>query len=193
MSLEALIGAVAAGDHAAYDRLYGHAARLVHSVARRTVRDAVRAQEVAQETLLLIWTEAERFDMDRGTARGWITTLTHRRAVDAVRHDQASTQREQLYPWTDGGAGDPVADAVVLRLEHAEIRRCLDSLTALQRQAVLLAYYEGRSYAEIAQETGGSVSAVKTRVRDAMIRLRRCLDDRREPDSAGSQRRQSIS
>ncbi len=190
-SLEGLIAQVAAGDHAAYDRLYGESAGLVHSVARRTVRDIVRAQEVAQETLLLMWTEADRFDAARGTARSWIATLTHRRAVDAVRHDQASAHRERLYPWSDVDAVDPVGDAVVLRLEHDEIRGCLDSLTALQREAVLMAYYDGCSYADIARATGGSVSAVKTRVRDAMIRLRHCLDAQRSADAATPARRQA--
>lgn len=185
--LEVLLSHVAAGDHAAYDVLYGRATGLVHSVARRTVRDGVRAQEVAQESLLLMWTEAARFDSARGSARSWIATLTHRRAVDAVRHDQASADREQLYPWIDGADVDPVADAVLQRLEHAEIRGCLGSLTSLQRQAVTMAYYDGCSYAQIASKTGGSVSAVKTRVRDAMIRLRRCLDERRDADSGRPQ------
>ncbi|CAN5903059.1 sigma-70 family RNA polymerase sigma factor [soil metagenome] len=184
-SLETLLGHVAAGDHAAYDRLYGHVAALVQSVARRTVRDVVRAQEVAQESLLLVWTEAGRFDADQGSARSWIATLTHRRAVDAVRHDQASADRERRYPWHREPAGDPVGDEVVVRFEHAEVRACLDLLTTLQRQAVTMAYFEGRSYAEIARRTGGSVAAVKTRVRDAMIRLRCHLDERRNAEPPG--------
>ncbi len=194
-SLEVLLGRVAAGDHAAYDRLFAQAAALVHSVARHTVRDPVRAQEVAQDSMLLLWTNAARFDPRRGSARSWIATLTHRRAVDAVRHDQASTDRELRYPWTEQASGDPVADEVVLRSEHAEIRHCLDALTELQRQAVVLAYYEGHSYADIAACTSGSVSAVKTRVRDAMIRLRGCLNTQRDGEEPHPQphHRQAIS
>ena len=70
---------------------------------------------------------------------------------------------------------DEVQDEVVGRLERQQVRRCLDDLTELQRQAVTLAYYQGHSYREVADLLETPLPTVKTRMRDGLIRLRDCL------------------
>jgi RNA polymerase sigma-70 factor (ECF subfamily) len=70
---------------------------------------------------------------------------------------------------------DAVADEVAGRLERQQVRRCMDDLTELQRQAVTLAYYQGHSYPEVADLLGAPLPTIKTRMRDGLIRLRDCL------------------
>lgn len=127
-----------------------------------------------QEVLLEVWRTAARFDPAVGSASAWVTTLAHRRAVDRVRSAQKSAEREQRAA-TASVPYDEVSDAVEARLEHERVRRCLASLTDLQRESVTLAYYRGYSYPEVASLLGVAVGTVKTRMRDGLIRLRDCL------------------
>ena len=68
--------------------------------------------------------------------------------------------------------------------EHEDVRRCLDSLTPLQSQAVRLAYYQGFTYPQVAEMLGRPLPTVKTRMRDGLIRLRDCLAEA-EPEAKG--------
>lgn len=170
-----LLVRVARGDETAFAALYDALGATVFGMARRVIRDPARAEEVAQEVFLQVWQTAARFDPARGSAKSWVLTLAHRRAVDAVRHDQAATNRENSYDWSPGVDHDQVLETVTVRLEHEQVRRCLEGLTDLQREAVNLAYYQGYTYAEVAQVLDANPATVKTRMRDGLIRLRDCL------------------
>jgi RNA polymerase sigma-70 factor (ECF subfamily) len=173
-SLETVLVQVAKGDHAAFTVVYDQAGPAVLGTVLRVVRDPAQAEEVMQEVLLEIWRSAARFDASVGSASAWIMMLAHRRAVDRVRSEQRAAERE-IRAATATIAYDEVSDAVESSLEHERVRRCLAGLTDLQREAVLLAYYGGHTYREVAQLLGVAVGTVKTRMRDGLIRLRDCL------------------
>jgi len=173
--LESLLNRVARGDEEAFSKLYDRISAAVFGMARRVVRDPARAEEVAQEVFLQVWQGANRFDAERGSAKTWILTLAHRRAVDAVRRDQASTDREQRFDWSGGPDYDSVQEEVGTRLEHEQVRRCLQNLTDLQREAITLAYFGGYTYVEVSSLLEANTATVKTRMRDGLIRLRDCL------------------
>lgn len=122
-----------------------------------------------------VWQTAGRFDPARGRAKTWVLTLAHRRAVDAVRHDQAARDREDGYDWSGGPDHDVVVDEVLIKFEHEQVRRCMDSLTDLQREAINLAYFQGYTYAEVATLLDANPATVKTRMRDGLVRLRDCM------------------
>ncbi len=105
----------------------------------------------------------------------FVLTIAHRRAVDAVRRDQAARDRETSAATRVETAFDQVTEAVTARLEHEQVRRCLGALTDLQRESVTLAYYGGHTYAEVASLLEVNPATVKTRLRDGLIRLRDCL------------------
>ncbi len=172
---ETLITRIARGDESAFGALYDVLGASVHGMARRVIRDPNRAEEVTQEVFLQVWQTAARFDPDRGSAKSWVLTLAHRRAVDAVRHDQAATNRENSYDWSPGVDHDEVSETVTVRLEHEQVRRCLESLTELQRESIDLAYYRGYTYAEVASVLDANPATVKTRMRDGLVRLRDCM------------------
>jgi RNA polymerase sigma-70 factor (ECF subfamily) len=173
--LNDLLVKVGRGDEGAFAQLYDASGASVFGLARRVIRDPSRAEEVAQEVFIQIWQSAARFDPARGNAKSWLMTLAHRRAVDAVRHDQAATNRENKYDWSNGPDFDEVEESVTITLEHEQVKRCLDGLTELQREAVTLAYYKGYTYAEVATALGANTATVKTRMRDGIVRLRDCM------------------
>ena len=175
---EELLVAVAEGDQLAFAALYDRVTPQVLGVALRVLRDRALAEEVAQEVMVEVWRKADRFDPDRGTASGWITTLAHRRAVDRVRSEQASRDRDDRVSRRDEPrAFDAVADEVQVNLDHWQVRRALSTLTERQREAIELAYFGGHTYRDVARVLGIPEGTAKSRLRDGLLRLREALED----------------
>ncbi|MGW1540305.1 sigma-70 family RNA polymerase sigma factor [Streptomyces sp. NPDC002309] len=176
MEADRLLIRVAGGDQMAFEELYALVSGPVFGLVKRVVRDPAQSEEVAQEVLLELWRSAARFDPARGSAVSWILTLAHRRAVDRVRSARAAGEREQREALRSGTpAFDQVAEEVEAGLEREWVRRCLNRLTALQRESVTLAYYDGYTYREVAERLSLPLGTVKTRMRDGLTRLRECL------------------
>jgi RNA polymerase sigma-70 factor (ECF subfamily) len=173
-ALAGLISQVARGDHAAFEAIYDQLAGPVYGVVLKVLRDPAQSEEVAQEAMLDVWRTASRFDAARGSAVAWVMTIAHRRAVDRVRTENASTAREQrLAP---GPVSDEdVAELVETALDRQRVRRCLDGLTTVQAEAVKLAYYGGYTYPQVAELLGVALGTIKTRIRDGLIRMRDCM------------------
>ncbi len=172
-----LMGLVARGNAAAFEALYDVMGPQVFGVVRRVLRDPAQSEEVAQDVLVEVWRTAPRFDRAKGTARGWILTMAHRRAVDRVRSEQASRDREARVGREDVQRPfDGVAAEVEQRLETQQVREALSELTPVQREAIELAYYGGNTYREVAALLDTPLGTVKTRMRDGLIRLRDAME-----------------
>lgn len=106
----------------------------------------------------------------------WMLTLLHRRAVDRVREVVACTAREERAALLlHQPKFDVTLTEVEARQERADLLRCLQTLTRLQRESITLAYYQGLTYRQAAERLSASLRTVKTRMRDGLIRLRDCL------------------
>ena len=173
----AALARMARGDHDALAELYDRHARPVFSLAFRILQDHADAEDIVQEAFAQAWAQAARYDMQRGAVAAWLLTLTRSRAIDRLRSKRARPDRPASEP-----AVVDVADAAAtpdLQLLSAEqvdqVRGALRELPALQRVTLELAYYEGLSHAEIAEQLEQPLGTVKTRIRQGMIRLRDAL------------------
>ncbi|MDR6971348.1 ECF RNA polymerase sigma factor SigK [Leifsonia shinshuensis] len=176
VDLDALLVRTATGDQAAFSTFYDATASRVLGLVRRLLIDPAQSEEVVQEIYLEAWQSASRFDPNKGRAQTWILTMAHRRAVDRIRASQASRDRDTAVGIRDlPTAYDEVAETVEVRVEHERVEVAMAKLSEPQRKAVTLAYYGGLSQSEVAAELGIPLGTAKTRLRDAMIRLRQEL------------------
>lgn len=170
--LERCIAAVAAGDQAAFARLYDVLAPTVFGVVKRVVRDPAQSEEVTQEVFVEVWRNAARFDTGRGIVRSWVVTIAHRRAVDRVRSEQAHRDRNVRDARSVEAPPSTPEDAAVASEERAKAVAAMASLPVPQREALELAFYDGLTHTQIAERLGIALGTVKTRIRDGLIRLR---------------------
>jgi RNA polymerase sigma-70 factor (ECF subfamily) len=174
--LDRLLAAAGRGDLGAFDLIYQELHGPVFGVVRSLLRDQAQSEEVAQEVLLEIWRMAFLFDTGKGSASAWALTIARRRAIDRVRSAAATGAREQRAARTEV-SWDEVSEAVQDSLDYQRLRGCLAKLTDLQQEAVMLAFYGGYNYPEVASILGIPVATAKTRIRDALVRLRQLMQD----------------
>nr|WP_203645868.1 ECF RNA polymerase sigma factor SigK [Streptomyces sp. SID14478] len=171
-----MVGRVALGEEDAFASVYDMVMGPVLGTVRAVLRDRAQSEEVAQEILVEVWRTAPRYRSELGTAINWILTLAHRRAIDRVRSVEAAAARDHKAALLNHTPDfDEVTEQVEARLEREQVRRCLRTLTEIQRQAVSLAYYRGLTYRQVAEALAVPLGTVKTRLRDGLIRLRDCL------------------
>jgi RNA polymerase sigma-70 factor, ECF subfamily len=145
----------------------------VRRAALRVLRSEDHAAEVTQEVFVEVWRQAGRYSPEKGSVMAWITTLAHRRAVDRVRSVSSEAARGERYAAaTAERAVDDVWAGVEQRLDAERVRKGLASLTAIQREAIMLAYFGGYSQSQVAQRLNLPLGTVKTRIRDGLMGLR---------------------
>lgn len=169
------------GDQQALGEIYDLYGRRCYALAKRLLGDAALAEDAVQEALLALWRAPERFDGARGSLATFLLTLTHRRAVDVLRRE--ALQRRGRVATDDLLAELPSSDAGTAEqaealIQGAEVREALTTLPEVQREALLLAYFQGYTQREISSITGAPLGTVKTRMLAGVRALRSQLGPR---------------
>jgi RNA polymerase sigma-70 factor (ECF subfamily) len=169
-----LVARCAAGDEAALRRLYDLQAPRLKGLALRITRSHALAEDVLHDVFLRVWQDAGRFDPARGPVRAWLTTLVRYRALDVLRRGTRE-YTTALLP----ALPDAQADAHAQLLAQAEgraLHACLATLEPAPRQAIVLAFLEGRTHGEIAAALAMPLGTVKSMIRRSLARLKKCLE-----------------
>ncbi|WP_183468459.1 sigma-70 family RNA polymerase sigma factor [Mycolicibacterium iranicum] len=174
--LDALLRQVARRDADAFATFYDQTRSRVYGLVTRVLRDPGYSEETTQDVYLQVWRTAGNYDPAAGSPLAWLLTLAHRRAVDRVRSEEAASSRENRY----GAAtielpSDAVIDEVISGDERRRVTDCLGSLTDTQRECIQLAYYDGLTYVQVSERLAANLATIKSRMRDAIRGLRRCL------------------
>ncbi|HVT78961.1 MAG TPA: sigma-70 family RNA polymerase sigma factor [Acidimicrobiales bacterium] len=170
---DALLAGMAAGDADAAVAFVRRFQRRVYGLAYAVTNDATLADDIAQEAFVRAWKAAAVFDARRASVATWLLTITRNAAIDALRMRRATPSDPDalaavLPPSAIGLADVPALEAS----DTARVRAAVASLPEAQRRAVLLAVVGGRTAAEVAEAESIPLGTAKTRIRQAMIRLR---------------------
>jgi RNA polymerase sigma-70 factor (ECF subfamily) len=171
-----LLHRIAAGDGDALTELFDRHSPVVLGLLVRIVGGRAEAEEVLQEVFLQAWMQADRYDEERATPRGWLLMLARSRALDRLRRRETQRRREDE---AAGGAGDAVVPMGTARLEAAERRSrigaALGILSPEQRNCIELAFFEGLTHTQIAERLQAPLGTVKSRILLGMNKLRQAL------------------
>ena len=176
--VERLAAALGRHDESALAELYDRYGGAVYALALRMTGDHGMAQEIALDAFLQIWEQVDRFDSRQGSFEGWLFTIARSRAIDRLRAARAAkrslTEEKQKDP-VEVTRAEPPEEMVELAERRYHVRHALTELSPAQRTALELAYYQGLSHSEIAERLGEPLGTVKTRIRQAMLVMRRVL------------------
>jgi RNA polymerase sigma-70 factor, ECF subfamily len=175
-SREALLQACAGGDKAALHSLYKETAAQLFGLALRILRNRELAEEIVQDSFVLLWNNAHTFDPGRGSAMAWLARIVRNRCIDLIRRRGRETPLDHtsIEGWEDPGSSP--ADLAALSSDARRLHHCLDELEESPRKVLKLVYYEGMTYEEVAVHLGVPLGTVKSWVRRSLTRLRSCLE-----------------
>lgn len=174
----------APSDPRTIELLYDQYGGLAFALAYRILGERGLAEDVVQEAFLNIWRQGAIYDAERGSARAWVLTIVHHRAVDQVR-----SMRARMHADTEIKDATPLVShedtwaSVVQGLERDRVRRAMAALPPEQEQVVEMIYYCGFTHQQVAERVGIPLGTVKGRLRLALEKLRQLL---RTPETRDS-------
>ncbi|WP_332656852.1 sigma-70 family RNA polymerase sigma factor [Brevundimonas sp.] len=170
-----LIQAVARDrDRDAFAALFDHFAPRLKAYLMRSGAAPAAADDFAQDAMLTVWRKAEQFDPSRARAATWIFTIARNRRIDALRRES----RPLPVPEISLDSPDPERpdDLLQARQDEGRVRAALRSLKPDQIEVIQMAFFQDLTHAEVAQSLALPLGTVKSRIRNAMIKLRDLLD-----------------
>ena len=167
-----LVARIAVGDDRALQLVYERYSPLVYGLARRVTASTAHAEEITQEVFVYLWQNPDRFDAERGTLRAFLGALAHRRSVDEVRRNTRRTAREDRVG-TDATNLEmfDVGEGIERSQTAERVRAAVSSLPDQQREAVLLAYFGGYTFRQVAEQLGIPEGTAKSRLRLGLGKL----------------------
>jgi RNA polymerase sigma factor (sigma-70 family) len=187
-ALADMLSRIALGDRVAFDTLYRHSSAHLLGVILRIQGNRAQAEDVLQEVYVNVWRAAQSFNPALSQASTWLVSIARHRAIDSLRRRQAQVQTVSTSVAgpeedTDHDLLDHIADdgpgpeeLLAQSAQAHELRLCMDQLSASQQHSLALAYYQGLSHAEVADQLGQPLGTVKSWVRRGLQALRACLE-----------------
>lgn len=166
-----LLTQVQRGDEAAMAALFDRYSKVVYSVALRVLRDPASAEDVLQEIFMQIWRSPGGFIATRGSLGGWLAVVSRNRSIDALRRRRPSESVDEI------GLASPynLSEEAERNVMIGRAKEIILLLPAEQRKTLEMAFFDGLTHSEIAEMTGDPLGTVKTRIRSALLSLRKAF------------------
>jgi RNA polymerase sigma-70 factor (ECF subfamily) len=166
-----LLARINTGDERAMSSLYERYSRVVYSVALRVLNDPASAEDILQEIFMQIWRNPDSFSAARGSLGGWLAVVSRNRSIDAIRRRRPVTALDDVVLASSFNlAGEAERNSMMERA-----RGVISKLPSEQRKTLEMAYFDGLTHSEIAEMTGDPLGTVKTRIRSALMTLRKAF------------------
>jgi RNA polymerase sigma-70 factor, ECF subfamily len=171
-----LVRAVAAGDQGALHSIYEQTHRIVFTLVLRITANRETAEEVTIDVFHDIWRKASTYDPAHGSVTGWIMNQARCRAIDRLRFE-GRKKRINVYPHNLAAAADIVDPqrAALFEEQVRLLRKALEILTPVERQAIEIAFFSEMTYPEVAGKLNQPLGTIKTRIRSGLSKLREAL------------------
>ena len=173
--VEALV-ATGQEDRLAFRRVYQLTSAKLFGICIRICGDRQSAEDVLQDVYITIWKRASGFEPGRASPISWLATIARNRAIDWRRSAgvRPSASVEEACDIADQAPS--VVDAMLHDEADHQLQLCLDALDERQRVAIRSAFFQGLTYAELAEQTATPLGTIKSLMRRGFLRLKECLD-----------------
>lgn len=151
--------------------LFDRYSKVVYSVSLRVLRDPAAAEDVLQEIFMQIWRSPDGFIATRGSLGGWLAVVSRNRSIDTLRRKRPSESVDDVVLASPYNVADEAERNVLM--ERA--RSVMVTLPMEQRKTLEMAFFDGLTHSEIAEMTGDPLGTVKTRIRSALLSLRKAF------------------
>jgi RNA polymerase sigma-70 factor, ECF subfamily len=168
----AMLSMIQSGSQNTMSAFFDRYSKMIYSVALRVLNDSSEAEEVMQEIFIQVWRNPRAYDAARGSLGGWLVVVARNRAIDKLRRRKPADPVELFALPSSINLAQDAERGFLLE----KIRKAMDGLPVEQRKAIDLAFFEGLSHSEIAEKTGDPLGTVKTRIRLALIAIRKELN-----------------
>lgn len=166
-----LLAELQSGNQPAMATLYDRYSRLVYSVALRVLREPTAAEDVLQEVFMQLWRNPDSFTAARGALGAWLAVVARNRSIDVLRRRRTATSVDDLPLVAPGNLADEAERNTLMQRARASIQQ----LPREQRKTLEMAFFDGLTHSEIAEMTGDPLGTVKTRIRTALLSVRKAF------------------
>jgi len=183
---EKLISLITQAQEGALAQLYDRYSRLIFSLALAIVNDRATAEEITLDVFMRVWQKAASYQVDQAKVSTWLTHIARHHAIDVLRR-RAVRPDQYAANWEDEVSNDELPEHdpqefAELSFQHERVQAALAQLPADQKQALVLAYFNGYTQSEIADALRQPLGTIKTRLRLGMQKLRDFLSDEQEAE-----------
>jgi RNA polymerase sigma-70 factor, ECF subfamily len=166
-----LLQRVRQGDQGAMAEVFDRYGRAVYSVALRILKDTGHAEDVMQEIFFQVWRNSDSFVQGRGSLGAWLVVIARNRSIDLLRRRKPTDSVEDVVLASSTNLASEAEHNAMIE----KVQKVLKDLPTEQQRSMELAFFEGLSHSEIAEKTGEPLGTVKTRIRLALITLRKAF------------------
>jgi RNA polymerase sigma-70 factor, ECF subfamily len=166
-----LLQRVREGDQLAMAEVFDRYGRIVYSVAFRVLKDTGHAEDVMQEIFFQVWRNPNSFVQGRGSLGAWLVVVARNRSIDFLRRRKPTDSVEDVVLAVNCDLASEAEHNALMEKVH----KVMKDLPVEQQRSMQLAFFDGLSHSEIAEKTGDPLGTVKTRIRLALISLRKAF------------------